>query len=68
MLLLHSFWNNRCSSRCLTRSFIREQEINFDNFEVVEKSDHQGVCIIEEKIIEHSQQAFGNENMLVSAV
>uniref|UniRef100_A0A915ITI5 Uncharacterized protein n=1 Tax=Romanomermis culicivorax TaxID=13658 RepID=A0A915ITI5_ROMCU len=33
------------------RSVTRDQEINIDNLEIVENSDHQGVCIMEEKFI-----------------
>uniref|UniRef100_A0A915KWH9 Uncharacterized protein n=1 Tax=Romanomermis culicivorax TaxID=13658 RepID=A0A915KWH9_ROMCU len=33
---------------------------NFNNLKIVEKSNHQGVCIKKEKFIESSQRAFGN--------
>uniref|UniRef100_A0A915IAR2 Uncharacterized protein n=1 Tax=Romanomermis culicivorax TaxID=13658 RepID=A0A915IAR2_ROMCU len=42
------------------RSPTRNPRINSDNPEMIEKSDHQELCIMQEKFIEKSLQAFYN--------
>uniref|UniRef100_A0A915KZV2 Uncharacterized protein n=1 Tax=Romanomermis culicivorax TaxID=13658 RepID=A0A915KZV2_ROMCU len=44
---------DQCSGRSFgKRSLARDQENNFGNFEMIEKSDHQELCIMENKSIE----------------
>uniref|UniRef100_A0A915IA18 Uncharacterized protein n=1 Tax=Romanomermis culicivorax TaxID=13658 RepID=A0A915IA18_ROMCU len=39
-------------------SLTRDHEMNFDNIEMIEKSEHERVCVIEERFIEQCRQAF----------
>uniref|UniRef100_A0A915JM67 Uncharacterized protein n=1 Tax=Romanomermis culicivorax TaxID=13658 RepID=A0A915JM67_ROMCU len=52
MIILYLFSNDRRSSRSFgNRNVTRDQKINFGNLEIIEKDDHQEVCIMKENFI-----------------
>uniref|UniRef100_A0A915J582 Uncharacterized protein n=1 Tax=Romanomermis culicivorax TaxID=13658 RepID=A0A915J582_ROMCU len=62
--------NYRCSDLSFDKSNLtRDEEINFDDFEIVEKSDRQIACIVMEKLDEKANEhsIFLNKSLAVTS-